>query len=209
MHRPKSTVVATESEMDEREVRRYGLMAIALHWLIALLIVLNWPLGYFGEAIEQQLGRSLVPLHKSLGLTVLALSLLRLGWRLSHRPPPLPASLTRWRLWSARIAHFAMYVLIIALPLSGWMRISSGKYPLTWFGLVELPKFPIEPNSREAAIAATSHELLAWSMMALVAIHIAAALHHQFRLRNEVLSRMIPIPRRRGSVAPRSLRSAE
>lgn len=179
--------------MTDQAVQRYGRVAIALHWAIALLILANLPIGYFAETIEQQLGRNLVPLHKSIGLTVLALSLVRLGWRLLHPPPPLPASLPRWRAAAARFAHVAFYAMIIALPLTGWLRTSPNAYPLTWFGLVVVPKFPIERGSLAAEIAPLAHELLAWVMAALVLVHVAAALHHHFRLRDAVLLRMLPL----------------
>lgn len=171
---------------------RYTGVAIAFHWAIALLILVNWPLGYFSEGIEQLLGRSQVALHKSIGLTILGLSLLRLLWRLGHPVPPLPASIAVWRAQVARFTHAAFYVLIIAMPLTGWLRTSSGKYPLTWFGLVDIPKFPIAADSGQARLAAQSHELLGWAMLLLVVLHIGAALHHHFRLRDAVLLRMIP-----------------
>ena len=171
---------------------RYGGVAIAFHWTIALLVLVNWPLGYFGEEIERLLGQSQVALHKSIGLTVLGLSVLRLLWRLAHPMPPLPEAIAPWRAAAARLTHVAFYVLIIALPLTGWLRTSSGKYPLTWFGFVELPKFRIVADSAQARVAAQSHEILGWLMILLVAVHVSAALHHHFRLRDAVLLRMLP-----------------
>ena len=170
---------------------RYDAVAIALHWAIALLLLANWPLGYFGEAIEERLGASLVWLHKSIGLTVLALSLVRLAWRLAHKPPPLPP-MSQWRAAASRISHAGLYLLMILVPLSGWLRTSPGRYPLTWFELVELPKFPISRGSPEAALASAAHTWLAWAMLALVIVHVAAALHHQMRLRDGLMLRMHP-----------------
>jgi cytochrome b561 len=178
-------------------LERYGGVAIALHWSIALLIIANWPLGYFSEGLEKLTGQSPVALHKSVGLTVLALSLLRLLWRLGHPPPAYPAPMAPWRAAVARFTHISFYVLIIALPLSGWLRTSAGKYPLTWFGLVDIPKFAVAPGSSEAKLAAQSHELLGWAMLLLVALHVAAALHHHFRLRDAMLLRMAPSSIRR------------
>ena len=133
-----------------------------------------------------------MPLHKSIGLTVLALSLARLGWRLAHSAPPLPATLPRWRARMAGSVYGALYLLIVAVPIAGWLRTSPNAYPLRWFGLAELPKFPIENGSAAAEAASSGHALLAWAMLLVVAVHIAAALHHHFRLRDPVLGRMLP-----------------
>lgn len=172
--------------------QRYDHVAITFHWTIAFLIVVNWPIGFFAEAIELHLGRNLVPLHKSIGLTVLALSLLRLGWRLANPPPPLPLGVSQWRRLAAQLTHWAFYGLIIAVPLTGWLRTSPNAYPLSWFGLVPIPKFAIEKGSFAADLAISGHQFLAYSMAALLVIHIAAALHHHFRLRDAVMLRMLP-----------------
>ena len=172
--------------------QRYDDVAIALHWMAAVLILANIPLGALGERIEAWLGASPVWLHKSIGLTVLALGITRLAWRLGHRPPPPVETVPRWQARAARAAHWAFYALIILVPLSGWLRVSSGRYPLNWFGLVELPKFPIVPKSPEAQAAASTHEILAWAMAALIALHVAAALHHHRVRRDGTLRRMLP-----------------
>ncbi len=128
---------------------------------------------------------------------MLALSLARIGWRLTHRPPPLPATLAPWRAASSRVVHAAFYVLMIALPLTGWLRTSPNAYPFSWFGLFDVPKFPIERGSAEAAAAAAAHEAFGWAMLLLALLHIAAALHHRFVLRDRVFARMAPSPLRR------------
>lgn len=109
-----------------------------------------------------------------------------------HRPPPLPESVPRWRARAAPLTHGAFYFLLIAMPLTGWLRTSPGRYPLRWFGLVDIPKFPIAPDTPEAALAAQSHAWLGWALLALAALHVAAALHHHFRLRDALLLRMLP-----------------
>jgi len=171
---------------------RYSGTAIALHWAIAALILANFPLGFFNEAIESASGASPMWLHKSIGLTVLVLSIARLAWRLTHRPPPLPGTVIGWRATASAAVHRAFYALMVLVPLSGWLRTSAGAYPLTWFGVLDVPKFPILRGSAEARLAASAHDLLAWTMMALVALHVAAALHHHFVLRDAVLRRMLP-----------------
>lgn len=171
---------------------RYSRVAIALHWTVAALILLNFPIGFFNEGIESRFGVSTMWLHKSIGLTVLLLSIGRLGWRLFHRPPPLPETVARWRASVSAAVHRLFYALMVLLPLTGWVRTSAGSYPLTWFGLVDVPKFAIARGSPEARLAASAHDLLAWTMLALVALHVAAALHHHFVLRDAVLRRMLP-----------------
>jgi cytochrome b561 len=171
---------------------RYDSVAIALHWTIAALILANIPIGAFSDQIEGALGASPMWLHKSIGLTVLLLSLARLGWRLSHRPPP--PLMDGWRERLARAVHWAFYALIILVPLTGWMRSSSSRYPLRWFELFDVPKFAIAPKSPEAASVAAAHEWLAWTMTALIALHIGAALHHNWVRRDGVVRRMWPRP---------------
>lgn len=179
--------------MNVRSLDRYDSVAIALHWTMAALILVNIPLGALSEQIEQGLGQSLMWLHKSIGLTVLLLSLARLAWRLTHRPPPLPGAVGGWQAGLAHVVHWVFYALIIVVPLTGWMRSSASGYPLRWFELFDVPKFAIAPKSPEALVVATTHEVLAWSMTALIVLHVAAALHHHFARRDRVLRRMLPI----------------
>jgi cytochrome b561 len=173
-------------------VERYNAGAIVLHWLIALLILANWPLGYFHDEIRNSLGWNSVSLHQSLGFTVLLLSFARLAWRIAYRPPALPASIAPWRAAAARFTYAAFYVLMVAVPITGWMRSSAGKGPLTFFGLFTVPKFAIQRGSPEAAFARVSHEWLGWAILLLAILHVAAALHHHFRLRDALLLRMVP-----------------
>ncbi len=169
---------------------RYDSVAIVLHWTIAALILANIPIGAFSDQIEDGLGASPMWLHKSIGLTVLLLSLVRLAWRLTHRPP-VPV-MEGWRSGLARAVHWAFYALIILVPLTGWMRSSAGRYPLRWFELFDVPKFAIMPKSAEAAAVSVAHEWLAWTMTALIALHIGAALHHGWVRRDGVVRRMWP-----------------
>jgi len=176
---------------------RYTSVAIALHWALAALILLNLPLGVFGDAIEELSGASMVWLHKSIGITVLSLTLMRICWRLSHRPPRLPEDTAAWQRFISSAVHLLLYVLMLAVPLSGWLRTSAGSYPLRWFELLDVPKFPLAHGSPEARFASDAHEVLAWSLALLAALHIAAALYHRLVLRDEVMRRMVPL---RGTV---------
>jgi len=166
---------------------RYNATARAFHAAIALLVIANLALGLLHEPLEDQV--NLIPLHKSIGLTVLGLSLARVAWRFTWTTPAYEPALRRLDLLVARAVHAAFYVLMIALPLSGWIMSSAGRRPLAWFGL-PVPKLAIEKGSPLAEAAHEGHEILAWTMLALAVLHIAAALRHHFVLRDGVLRRM-------------------
>ncbi|ODU20018.1 MAG: cytochrome B [Sphingomonas sp. SCN 67-18] len=172
--------------------RRYSSVAIALHWLVALLLIANLAIGIGHDWLKDSLAINAMPLHKSFGISILALSLLRLGWRLAHRPPPLPAGMSALTRRIAHATHMAFYGIMIAMPLSGWVFVSAGRYPLSWFGLVDLPKFAVEKGSGAVLFSRAAHELLGWMTVALVAAHVAAALYHHLLRRDDVLAAMLP-----------------
>lgn len=171
----------------------YSSVAIAFHWTIALLIVVNLILGLFHDAMPK--GWQAMPLHKAIGITVLILSIGRLAWRIGHRPPPLPASLPGWERTTAHAVHWIFYVLMIALPLTGWMMVSGATTlrPLTWFGLFPIPFLPV--SKAAGGFGHEAHELMGFLFAALVVIHILAALRHHILLRDSTLVRMLPIAR--------------
>jgi cytochrome b561 len=181
---------------------RYGAVAMTLHWLIALAVIVNIALGlYFGDLPHSDPSKfMLTQLHKSIGLTVLVLSLARLGWRLINPVPPLPASMPPMLKFVAHATHFLLYFLIIAIPLSGWLLVSSSPLglPTMYFGVIEWPNLPGFGDMTRAAKKALSHEFggvhvyLAWTAIVLIPLHIAGALYHQFVRRDNILMRMIP-----------------
>lgn len=177
--------------------RRYSGVAIALHWLIALMIIGNLTVGLLFDTLEawdKPLYFSAVQLHKSSGLTILALSLARLGWRLANPPPPLPDHMTRLEHRLAKATHWGFYALMLALPLTGWLMSSASplNFPILWFGLFEVPKLPIAQSAETAGVLHDRHELLAWVAIGVLALHVAGALKHHFLDRDEVLARMLP-----------------
>ncbi|MGD9981323.1 MAG: YceI family protein [Hyphomonadaceae bacterium] len=193
-------------------VQRYTAVAIVLHWAIAFAIILMIPLGFWMHiqaehgAATNDLFRAF-QLHKSIGLTVLALSLIRLGWRLVNPPPPLPDHMPAWERTVARATHWAFYALTIGLPLSGWFYVSAGwsiheneplPVPTHFFGLFVVPHlFGLQQASadvREAAAEAafTAHWLMAYAMIGLAALHVLAALKHHFFDKDDVLAHMVP-----------------
>jgi cytochrome b561 len=133
-----------------------------------------------------------MPGHKAIGITVLALTVLRVAWRLVHRPPPLPAFTPAWERGVAHATHWTLYVLLLVMPLSGWAMVSGpeGRRPLTWLGVADLPYLPV--SGATAGAGHEAHELLGWLMLALVVLHVAAALRHHLILRDSILLRMLP-----------------
>ncbi|MFM7404713.1 MAG: cytochrome b [Erythrobacter sp.] len=168
---------------------RYNRVARALHWAIAVLVLGNIAGGLLHDALEDTI--NLIPIHKASGMTVLALSLVRIAWRLTWRVPPYPATMSAARVMAARTVHLLFYALMLAMPISGWIMASAGKYPLTWFGLFDLPKLAVTRDEPAYLVAREAHELLGWLFLALAILHIAAALRHHFVLRDNILRRML------------------
>ncbi|HEU4962110.1 MAG TPA: cytochrome b [Sphingomonas sp.] len=169
---------------------RYSTGAIWFHWVIAALVVFNIVVGLFHEGVPAL--RALMGAHKAVGITVLVLTLGRIGWRLAHRPPPLPAHLAAWETAAARLVRALFYVLLLAMPLSGWIMVSASTHPrpLSWFGLFDIPLLGVSHAADSPA--GTTHAVLGYLFAALVVLHVAAALRHHFVLRDTVLGRVIP-----------------
>lgn len=182
------------------EKSRYDAVAIILHWLIAIAIVGQLAMGWLMINIKSAtfLKFELYQTHKSLGMTILAVSLLRLAWRLFHAPPPLPGSMPAWEQNLAHVGHGALYVLLLALPLSGWAMVSASprNIPTVLYGVIPLPHISFLsglPNKDAAeAILKDLHRASVWVLIILLAGHVGAALRHQFLLRDGVLMRMVP-----------------
>ena len=179
--------------MSLKNTDRWGATSQLLHWTIAVLILSIGAVGLvMGELPRSPKWFWVYTLHKSLGLTVLALVLVRIAWRLYAGAPPPVEGTPRWQARLASLTHGAIYVLILAMPLSGWLYDSaSGLRPFRWFGLVEVPKL-VAPDEALAASAHGAHEWLFWLLMALVAGHAGAALYHHFIQRDATLARMLP-----------------
>jgi len=180
---------------------RYSTVAIVLHWLIALLILANIGLALTFQNIPKGLLEfKLIQLHKSFGMTVLLLSVLRLAWRLFNPPPPEPA-MPKWQLVVSQIVHWGFYVIMIGMPLSGWIMVSASTYnlPTLLYGAIPWPHIAAVHNlpmaSRKAVDDAMglTHLTLAWIAYGLILLHVAAALKHQFFDRDNLLFRMAPI----------------
>lgn len=169
---------------------RYSHVAIALHWTIALLVIANLAIGLLHDTLL----KGTIPLHKSIGILVLALSIVRLLWRLTHRPPPLPASVKGWEKGLAHLTHWLFYLLMILIPLSGWVFTSAGDKPrpLVFFGLFTVPALPVGPDKSIHDMVSERHEQLAYLMIGLICLHVAAVLKHRFFDRDLTVDRMLP-----------------
>ena len=184
---------------------RWGPVSQGLHWLIVVLILAMGTVGL----VMVELPKSpkyfwVYDLHKSTGITVLALVAVRLAWRLFAGAPRPVAGTPRWQAAVASVTHWAMYGLLFAIPLSGWLYDSmSGLRPLRWFGLFVVPKLAASnPALRETMEEA--HELLFWALIALVLVHAGAALYHHLFMRDATLQRMLPGRRTVSGVPPTS-----
>jgi len=169
---------------------RYSTGAIWFHWIIAALIIFNIIVGILHDPIPAL--RALMGAHKAVGITVLLLSVGRIGWRLAHRPPPLPAYLAAWERKTAVTVRSLFYVLMLVMPLSGWLMSSASAHPrpIYWFGLFRIPLLPV-PHAVEPP-ASTTHAVLGYLFAVLVVLHILGALRHHFVLRDTVLTRVVP-----------------
>ena len=174
---------------------RYSTVAIWFHWTIALLVILNLAVGLLHDSVPAL--RAWMGAHQALGLAILALTAARIAWRLAHRPPPLPARTPGWERGLAHTTHAVLYLLMIAMPLTGWMMVSGGGKPggVGIFGLFTVPYLPV--SKATGHLGHSAHGVLGWVMLGLVVLHIGAALRHHLLLRDPVLTRMAPGLRRR------------
>lgn len=171
---------------------RWGTISQLFHWLIAVLIAVQVVLGLVGVALPLSMEKlATLARHKSLGMTILALALLRLGWRALNPTPALPDNLKPYEQRLARLTHASLYGLIIALPLTGWLMSSARGFPVSWFNLVQLPNL-VGRNVPLYHTLVSLHVALAITLGLVLALHIGAAIKHHFVLRDDTLRRMLP-----------------
>jgi cytochrome b561 len=174
------------------QATRYSAIAQIFHWVIAGLIVVQFTLAKLAEGLPLGSHKlALLARHKSFGMTVLMLAILRLLWRLTHRAPALPPGMTRFERAVARATHIAFYVLLFAMPLTGWMMSSAKNYAVSWFGLFTWPNL-IGKSEAAFEFLKNTHDLLSDALFAVAVLHILAALKHHFWNRDDVLVRMLP-----------------
>jgi cytochrome b561 len=191
------------TEMDFRMNRsdqplRYGAVALSLHWLMAALIIAAFCVGFYMVDLKMSPAKlKLFSYHKWIGVTVFTLVLLRLGWRLYAPPPPLPAEVPDWQRRASAISHRLLYLLMLAVPLSGWLMSSAKGFQTVYFGVLPIPDL-LSKSPDLGKQLETVHWALNKLLLLTVTVHIAAALKHQFVDRDGVLTRMLPrLPSRR------------
>ena len=175
--------------------RRYGLVAVALHWAMAVLLLVLVAMGVYmvrlPDAGFDQVKITLILVHKAIGLGALGAVLLRLGWRVGSALPALAEGLPPWQQVAARFVHLLLYALMLALPLTGWLMSSAGGYPVTLFAGIELPDL-VDYNEQQFRFYIALHRWLGYALALVVALHAAAALRHHYGLKDDTLRRMLP-----------------
>lgn len=186
--RPSPPPAAAEPSRPDR----WNALTIGFHWLTLVLIVAVVAIGlYMGDMPNSMAKLKTYALHKSLGLTVLGLTVLRLAWRLLVQAPAPLADIPAWQRRAASLGHAGLYLLLLLVPVTGWLYNSAANFPLQWFGLINLPALvAADPDLK--ALAHEAHELAFMTLMALLAIHAGAALWHHLGRRDATLERMLP-----------------
>lgn len=186
--------VSRPMDTDLPAASRYSLGAIALHWIIAILIALNFAAAWTAEGASAADKAQIMANHKAFGLLILLLSISRLVWRLVHRAPPLPETLQPWEAALAKVVHWLFYGLTIALPATGWAMHSAatGGLHVGIFGLLDIPGLPMAKDRGTGGVFMEMHEVLAMLMLALFALHVAGALKHMAIDRDGTMRRILP-----------------
>ncbi len=209
-------IVVTEScrpEPVDDGVVRFSYVAIFFHWVVAALILANILIAWQFHLVHGVPRSAILQIHKSIGITILLLSVLRLMWRLLNPPPPFATSMQTWEKGAAKIVERSFYFIMFAMPLTGWAIAStlSLPTPIMLFGVVHWPyipslsTLPFDQKLGAYSLSVAAHHLLAKITYALLTLHVLAALRHQFLKRDAVLARMIPLlARRRAAIGLRS-----
>lgn len=175
------------------EGKRYSVVAMLLHWLIAVAVIVNWRLAEAaGETAVRADAFAYMGNHKSLGITILLLTLLRLGWRLVHRPLPLRESMAAWEKALARTLHVVFYVLLVGLPLGGWLAESYEGHAVDVWGLFTLPALPVGENEELSHTFEELHGTGGEIMLYLIGLHVLGMLKHMVIDKDGNLWRMLP-----------------
>ena len=171
---------------------RYSTGAIVLHWLIAIAVIVNWRIAEAAEHLPDVERGQLMAHHMALGMVILFATLLRLAWRLLHKPPPYASSLKTWERHLAKTVHVIFYVLLIGLPLGGWLAISHYGVGVNLWGVVTVPALPVSVDMQMGESIFGMHANAGKAMLALIALHVVGALKHHFFDKDGNIFRMLP-----------------
>jgi cytochrome b561 len=178
--------------MPNERPSRYTAVAQLLHWVIAALIVTQFALAWTAEDLPLGMHKlAVLARHKSVGMTVLMLVIVRLLWRWKHPPPALPDGMKPIERLAAKGTHVAFYVLLLAMPITGWMMSSAKNYSVSWFGLFTWPNL-VPQNDTAFTILRNTHDVMSWVLFVIALLHILAALKHHFWNKDDVFVRMVP-----------------
>lgn len=171
---------------------RWGVVSQSFHWIIVALIITQYILAEAAEDMPLGLEKfATLARHKSIGITILILAVLRLLWRWMNPTPELPTTLKPYQRTLARFTHYALYVFLFAQPITGWIMSNAANFPVSYFGWFTLPDL-VEPNKEFAKVMEDVHKTLFKCLVAVACLHVFAALWHHFRLKDSVLRRMLP-----------------
>jgi cytochrome b561 len=174
---------------------RWGWVAQLLHWTIVVLIIAQFVLASSADDLPNGLEKlKLLATHKSIGMTVLMLALVRIAWRLANPAPPPPATTPRWQVLAARTSHLLLYLLLLLQPVTGWIMSSARNFPVSYFGWFQWPDL-VSPSDELHERFEDIHHLLAEALLVVAVVHAAAALYHHFWVKDDVLRRMLPFAR--------------
>jgi cytochrome b561 len=177
------------TQVEDASLARYTPLAIFLHWLLAVLIVAMIGVGWYMMSIEDEPGSDwYFNLHKSVGIVVAVLIVLRLAWRLGHRPHALPSSVARWQATASRATHWLLYLAMLAMPIAGFIGALLSKSGIVFFGW-QVPRLMAE-NHDLSEIFFDAHSVIAWILVALIVLHVLAGLKHLVYDKDGVFQRM-------------------
>lgn len=183
-------------DADKTMTPRYTRTAIFLHWLVALGLIGTFALGFYMQDLPLSPNKlKLYSWHKWAGMTLLVLIVLRLAWRLTHRAPELPPGMGPLARFAAHAGHWLLYVLMLAIPVSGWLMSSAQGFSVMWFGIVPLPDL-VSRNAELGSLLRDIHIALNYTLLVAVIGHVGAALQHHFIKKDAVLMRMLPLGRK-------------
>jgi cytochrome b561 len=192
MVRFSSIPVSLRAMVLRNTTQRWGALSQAFQWLIVALVLTQVTLAAIAANLPTGVEKlATLARHKSVGITILVLAMLRLAWRWSNPVPELPSTLKPYERRLANFTHGALYVLLFAMPISGWAMSSARGFPVSWWGVLQLPDFVSKSRPLYDLLHGT-HKTLAYALGAVVLLHAAAALKHHFVLRDDVLRRMLP-----------------